>query len=542
MERILLERDSAEYQQMIKDLLSKESLLANALSMQEGEFNSKVVIHFSGLAALTLLGGNAINDRRKLQPGTMAFLELLANKGNIVGELSDDLGIKIEIRFLFAYPYSNFYHDLVQCELTRIPGISMECIMNDQIFEESFTVPKPLKEDSLKESKTFTNLKASLNRLQKYIVSDFWHPKNASRKISIKFCPINILTCYLQINDSVFSDPYLFSKKQVDDGILALDSPITYFKKPVDLNSVEFKHYCGFLSHFKYLWDHPLTLYYKDATYFNPSVENSLSSIKPPRLISYRNKALRLATLKNNKGVNHAQMDLWKQYMKQELQNHCTNFYSSKPRLGLYDVIKPIKVFIVGSWIDDNVSIYMKDVAEYLIKHFADSNNYGLSVEPIIYEVGIGENFYETLYKQLDASDYGIVIQTPDIYFKGAAYNKPNIPFEKGYLMGKVGKKTTTNGKQDEITKDGVFVFRHKAVKVESDNQHIGHVVFTEENLKSQLWKLTKWLWDITALNSEYALKILRQEKNKNTFDESRKEIAKQIKDIEDWLSNNNFN
>ena len=117
--KAFVDRNQQEYHDKLTDLLSPQSLLKTAklLDPQDADDNKiaernpaithKATIYFSGLAGLTLFG----RDERTQQQNkcAAAFHELLETS---VKTLNDN-HVAVQIKLMFAYPFSNFMYDLL---------------------------------------------------------------------------------------------------------------------------------------------------------------------------------------------------------------------------------------------------------------------------------------------------------------------------------------------------------------------------------------------------------------------------------------------
>lgn len=530
--RVYPDRTTKAYLLKVAYLLTDKSLISTAKLLEEGDrddqqllklgYLSKATIYFSGLAGLTLFGSSERFNEKEIC--AKAF-ETLLNTG--VKRLNV-AKVALQIKLLFAYPFSNFMYDMLYLEINDQHYLSAECMKGPNKYEHNFEVDSRLTIDEVtSQSPTYDHLRNTLRKLQRAIdlKEKIWNvPKTdkcagSPNNLIVKFCPINLLCCMLRINNVILSDPYIYSKKTPTENEMSLLTPITWLEIPTQSKETKkdkdnVYQFCSFLSHFKYLWEHPLTLYSTDATMYKPG-NKDLHRILKPYEISYYAKAKRILRKMADNGqaieANHAHADNWKQFMKNELLLNCSKVLANSEGLINNKKIKPLRIFIIGAWENNMPNKYMLAIEEWIDKNLSDENSYGLQLVPEILRLENGETFTPKLYKKLSSSHLGIVFQTRDIdTLNYQNFSRPNVYLEKGYLMGKL-KKTVKKATKEECER--IFVFKEKGVTMESDNAGIGYTEFVETSFKNKIHEFIFWLWNVTELNKKYALKLLENEK-----------------------------
>jgi Predicted nucleotide-binding protein containing TIR-like domain len=531
---VKIDRYDKEYQQLLSNLLSIENLIENAVELPKddkhyGKYSKKIAIKFCGLSGLSILGGTENhNGNSQRQPSVKNFLDLISNKGSIVKELNEKHSIYLDVKLLFAYPYSDFMYDLIQAEEFRHEGISIECLLEKKIYKYDFRTPNRLTYLSINKSTTVLHLINSLDKIQEAvnngqgIINHVGQPN----RVVVKFTPINILTCFLKINHHVFIDPYVYSKKNFESKILSLLSPVSYISIPEipdnynelsDTDKKIYEHYCSLVNHFRYLWYHPLTLYSSDATKYNKGQNRTLSDIRFPKSISYLAKSEHLGKLlSSNESYSKSEIDLWRQHCKNELIRYCSKFLKSRtdfqvgPEQAGKININPVRIFIVGAWKNNAPSEYMSLLEEFINSEFFRKNDKGMKLMPKVINAENGTEFRKLIFEGLNSSQLAIVVQTKDYHGTKIKFSRPNVYIEKGYLMGRLGKKNSRSTKEDD--QEPVFVFIEKGTEDGSDTNHITQTSFTTlEYFELQFFKIVKWLWEITEINSDYTLELLEK-------------------------------
>jgi Predicted nucleotide-binding protein containing TIR-like domain len=535
-----IDRFDPEYKDLLSNLLSKEQLIEKSEVIKRnepfyGQFKKRVSIKFAGLSGLSIIGGVDAYGKPKSKI-VESFLGLISNHDDILKELNEN-GVYVDIKVLYAYPYSDFMYDIIQAENTEQDGFSMACILRDKKAPIDYRIPLKLTFKDLEKSITYQNLTSSLQKIQTAVNEgrQFFNNDQSPNRLVVKLTPLNILACLLKINYNLFIDPYVYSKEVYSSSNLALISPVSQITIPGLLSPSEadklstkerriLDHYCSLISHFRYIWQHPLTMYSTDATNYDKGVNNTLSKIKEPFEISYLSKALRIEKeiLSKKRIVEKFEIDLWKQYCKNELIRYCSKYNSDQDPETISissgkKTIKPIPIFIVGSWkkIDSSefsdTSTYMNELKGFINKYFVGESCKGLKLNPIIVDAEDGEKIQDQIFQNLNLSQLGIVVQTND-YKDEKGTSRPNVYFERGYLMGRLSKRRSRLGQEKEM----VFVFKEMNAFDGSDFSHITHTPFTSvEDFKIQFFRIVKWLWNMTELNSEYALSILFEYHNR---------------------------
>ncbi|MFT3910113.1 MAG: hypothetical protein QM737_11850 [Ferruginibacter sp.] len=449
--KVYRDRFDPEYQKKLRELLDIESLKETSKMAYKCGLHSRqekrITIKFSGLSSLSLLGG-AENRFFNENETYLAFKNLILN----TDQLED---YKLDIELLFSYPFSDFNYNLILSELTRQDGDSVECLNRNNSYALNFYTPKKLTENDLQQSNLFKNLKSSLNRLQDLIIeankpkeersnenpdkkisalnsrksrhkiieankskeepgkenSDEKIPAFNSRKsrhkIVVKFSVLNIMTCFLKINNQIFIDPYTYSKDDSHSKILNLSSPLTHIvlesidewkklpkenppnNKVIDSNALYLykahkNHFLSLIGHFRYLWHHPLSIIAHDATWVTRSVPETLGEFKLPMEVSFKGKASLIRDFLKNKDKltsSNSEIDLWSQYLKNEFLRHSSKFIAhdfKEVDLISRKQIKLLKIpiFIVGAWKKSDLNNYMKLVKDFFINPYKYSTQF----------------------------------------------------------------------------------------------------------------------------------------------------------------------
>lgn len=425
-------------------------------------------IELCGIAATTLFDKGGDYNKSNI-PVAKQFYYVLDNLKKL-----NDLGIKLQLRLLFLYPYS-------ESSITRVHAeISEErSTISNPSFSRGFNYASDINPSVFSDSTISKNQTHSLRVLQSYLKEFGLLDKNNINEISIRFALYGLNTCCLFINEVLFFDSYTLAKKDIADNDLVSISPLTMIDK---MNSQKDREiFMAYEDHFRYLWHLDSTLYYEDATKFDIKKYTGLSSVKMPKEINYQHKAKAIS-----------EYPIYSKFSPDEKQNLMNDwkfkmeFYLRKLTINLREVPTKEKLFIACSWVigDQGQRIpnhYAEDLQRWLKADFEEKADPFMFIDYV--KSGPGDRLSEKLYHDLEAATLAIVLVTKDIESEGKSYCRPNIPHELGYLM-----------KNLEGTKR-VLIFYEDGVARISNVADTIHGSFNENNFKqSYLNEVLHWL------------------------------------------------
>ena len=419
-------------------------------------------IDFMGLSATSLLdiGCNYIPDNTI----PLQFMEVMNNVDKF-----NDKGIFLKIRFLFAYPFSTSFLSLVQAETT-----TQRSSTEEPAFLRDFRTIAEVDEDTFSSSTTTQNLKNSLEHLQQLIDSPKWFNQTANT-VRIRFTPADVNVCMLLVNDSLYYDPYLYSKTNRMHKSLTLNSPVALLAREKDDETIQY-----FEDHFRYIWDLDTTLVCDDATFYIPGTPNTLKKLRKPDQVTYEKKADRIKKQRFEQShVERTDDEIrgW-EFKVHHLLKHYTSTTKPVPSIET--------VFIACSWHEgkdgrSSPNEYARTLAEWLDYDFGRKlpNPYLLTQ---ILVAPAGGSLTNEIYPHLRDATMGIVILTSDIKSdKGQHYSKPNIYHELGFLMC-------------QIESSRLLVLKEDGAHVPTNISDVVHVDFAAEKLALSYREIIGWV------------------------------------------------
>ncbi len=443
--------------------LQKTSFPIKPARERDGKvYNRCCRIDFMGLSATSLLdiGCNYIPDNSI----PIQFKEVIEN----VGGLNKD-GIFLKVRFLFNYPFSIPLLSLIQAEMT-----TQRSSTETPAFLRDFRTIAEVDSDTFSSSTTIQNLKNSLEYLQQLMDAPNWANQTANT-IRIRFTTIDVNFCLLTINNSLYYDPYLYSKTNRMSKKLSLNSPIVNLTIEKDEDS--FKH---FEDHFRYIWDLDTTLVCDDATFYKANVPNTLRRLKQPNQVSYDMKAERIKKQRmEQSSIQSTEEEIrnWKFRVRYLLRQYASN---TKP------VPQVESVFIACSWKEGKDGVYSpneyaKSLSEWLDNDFGARQPNPYLVTQII-QAPPGGSLTNEIYPHLRDATMGIVILTADIKAEnGHHYTKPNVYHELGFLMS-------------QVETNRILILKEDGAHVPSNISDIVHVDFSPQKLALCYRDIADWV------------------------------------------------
>ena len=281
------DRFDPHYLSILKGHLSIEHLKETALN-EEKEINGItykkcISIEFAGLAATTLFysnpeSPNITKENLDLRKEIREIFRNIFTAVN-VNELNK-LGFYLRAKFCFSYLYSDFPICLMKAELPEVWEFQANKPVEE--FYINFPVTRgEFKRAIIKNSQTHSlEMIAGILAANKELIFLGEKEKHVNT-IQVRFSSIPSPVCVLIINDTAFCDPYLYSMQGIDRQ-LEFTYPVVILEKKGKETS---KGFDSIKRHMNYLWRHDLTLFCKDATFFEPDKISELDKIRTPEMI-----------------------------------------------------------------------------------------------------------------------------------------------------------------------------------------------------------------------------------------------------------------
>lgn len=401
---------------LLKESLDLDNLIANKIPIHDptSKYESIIRIDFSGIAGTTLLINRNNNKIRK--EINNLFVKLFENLSYL-----EQKKIRIKTRFLFSYLYSDFAFALIEAEKTPYRATKSNkttLTKNPRLFS--------LSREDFFGSSIFQDQKLALSKLQN-IYNENCRPYGSKDILNIRFSCLPLNFCYLTINKNSFIDSYTYAKESSDHG-LSYDSPVVMVSQGKNDDS-----FSTLEDHFRYIWLHPTTLFFEDATNANfletpiDLLEN-LFSFKDPTEITFEKKAQKYISNMQNE-LAEEELNRWK-FKVERIFSTMTRKIEESP--------EQESIFMGFSFANGLVKI--KSISEFIQEDFPDSINVNI-VD--LWGKGKGSLFQE-ITKNLDSATLGLILFTKDIEEINEKtihyYSRPNLYFEYGYLLKQVEK------------------------------------------------------------------------------------------------------
>lgn len=411
--KYFLNRQDPSYIEHLIEALDTASLIKSAVNATtpKNGLNRCIHIDFCGISGSTLL------IEKKSALVVPAFEQIFNNI-----ETLNKNGVYLKVRFIFPYLYSDFSFSLIAAELT--PN---RATIKDPKYIPRFNDGIQITTSEYHASSAYINQYAALCHIESLINKNSLKDRDNVNSLQVRFATIPLNLCTLIINEECFSDPYLYSRKSRDITGLANKYPILHLEKGRN----EFEFNCV-VDDFRYLWNHPQTLYYNDVIDYG---QDGRPKIKEPEKIEFTNKSNRIEDLeKMSGGTLTAKEDIikFKSLLEQNLRRYTRSFYKEKTQ---------DSIFIACSWEHDEITNrnepnkHAKSLQKQLLSDF------GNIIKPIVVITELGADVFETIESELENSTLGIIIITKDIESNNKFYTKPNVYYEFGFLRNLLKSK-----------------------------------------------------------------------------------------------------
>ncbi len=464
--KVFLDRNCEEFHSFITEKMSVKSLLETAIEIKEPEavngitYTKCIRIDIMGMCASLYFD----RSHEVTQFDLYSTLETLIQQS----EMLNKKGIFIKIRVLLLYPFCISALTRMNAEIS-----SNRSSITEPAYTRSFSILDEFTE------RTFWG--ASFNITQQTVISqiqelrelisktDSW--KNSKNQFTVQYTPTHININYIQINNLVFVEPYVYAKNQRFNRRCSVATPITIIDDESKRKVFE--------DNFRYLWLNDVTIEEDDAM----EVVNGKLQILPPQSIKYTHKSKSIkktltatSTERSENNINRLERR-WVSYVTHQLKNRfCdVNLFQNTPD----------NIFITCSWItDENDVSAPHEVAIEIQRVFSKC----IKKDTRILEAVTGDSLTRQLYDSLNAAESAIILLTKDIKVKrNIYYSRPNVYIELGYLMKHLGKKH-------------VLIIAEDGVQIPSDVQDITRLNF--KNIYKVFPKILNWLEDINVLNT----------------------------------------
>lgn len=412
----------------------------NPLDIKNG-YSRIILIELAGIAATSILEREHDN-----------FEILLQEIPNL-----RSAGIKVVIRFLFTYLYSDFCHAQIEAEQNEHRSFINKSNNNENINLYLLT------QDAFTHSFTYTYQREALKTIQELYNTHCASHFEFNEVFDIRFSCLPLNFCILNINNAIFFDSYSYAKEK-HRGPMSHEMPLVFLRPSTSAQSI-----AVIKNHFWYIWHHSTTLLCADATECQCIAKTNkidqLSKIKTPNEITYSHKKQRVKNkaLKNKIKISDEVLNSWQFRVKTAFKN-MTRVIPYLP--------KTETIFIGFSFRKFNE---INQIRLYLEKDF--KNNLQINVVDLSIANG---SLYDTLIEQLKGSTMGLFFLARDIKQETIGttgsekyHARPNIYFELGYMLCHLERYESPSLKR-------MRVFMEEKVEVPSDIQDIFRELLTQ--------------------------------------------------------------
>lgn len=464
-------RNDIEYYQHLIAAFDTDRLMKTAYKIEKEDKIQKVIrIDFCGSAASSILQGSIYDaEQNKLYNAVQKLFKDIKS-------LKND-GYALRIRFLFVYPYSDF--SFAQIEAEKSP---YRTTIKEKRADDTALNLFSLTAQDFMGSVHYIKQKKSLHEIER-LYNKFCINDASIDLLNVKFTCFPINMRLISVNNEYFIEPYLYAKQNRFAEQL-IKAPILKIGSKATTNIEELE------DHFRYLWTHPTTLVYEDATNYtfdsNGYLEG-LTDIKEPQEISFDNKANKFKSIYASK-VDENKIDKWK-FRVEGMFRDMTRIVESSP--------ESETVFIAFSFANG------KRMADILKQFLLEDFSSGTLRVNVVDLNSAKKTLHVELIQKMDEATMAVILFTKDILEKDDAnhYSRPNIYFEYGYLLSHIKK---FGNPIERIT-----LFSEKGLSAATDFQDVGRFEYSKNEILNYLVLVERILNVNKTLTLETAKKVL---------------------------------
>lgn len=432
---IFSSRFSDEYRQdLLKrfDAIREEAVDAPSGPVtNSGRYTRRIEIIYVGVSASILL--DIDGDYQTENAIAKRFKKLVED----VRSLNEE-GFYLHVKILLAYPFSEFARQLM------IAGGRRRVTLQDMDRETQSLTFEELAEFAPDYERNPTEFRYYQQRSIRVLDALYVDKLMLPNSFDVRFTPLPLNYSGLFINKAAYYDLYCYAKMSREDAKLASRLPILKVVDQGDaipVNRVDDDNFKCLLNDFDYLWTHPTTMFYKDATI----IKRGERIVRKPADVQHRSKLEYMRerhALKKNASTR-ANADelygLWEFAVEQLINQSTTE---------VRELLAKETIFIACSWRTagdphGQPNPYALELQEFISTAFRTANQ-GNALEIILVNVDQGARLSSDIFRNLNTCSHGIVILSKDIREQHADgkmsyYPRPNISHEMGYLGHRLG-------------------------------------------------------------------------------------------------------
>jgi hypothetical protein len=383
-------------------------------------YSKKATIFYSGVSASLLLDFDG--DYQLDGKVAANFKDLLENINSL-----NKKGVFLEIKFLFAYQYSDFAFQLMTAGQSEGIWTSNE----KGEYAPNFSYLEMLDYGQLGGSKFVANQRRALRNLQRFYFNKLPDPN----RLEIRLTPIPLNLSGLIINESCYYDVYSYAKKSSESSRLASELPLIKLNKQTEKD--EFK--C-LADNFNYLWNHQTVLFIEDVAEYTDGNGYSFINIKTPEKIQFKKKLewlKELYTEKNKKSPTSEEVRKWHLNLEEVIIRSTRVIKHKEPHEA---------IFIACSWdksnnVDYRANTHASELKKLITDAFRDDKG-NATIKINLVAGDAGGQLYDRIYSYMDSSSHAIILFTNDNISDGKKnFSRPNVSHELGYMTHKLNAR-----------------------------------------------------------------------------------------------------
>ncbi len=436
--KVYIDRNCDDFKNYITSKMTIESLIESAVPIKVPEVVNGIT--YNKCIRIDLMGMcSSLFFDKTHEITTFDLYDQLVKLIESFNEINSK-GIFIKIRVLLLYPFCISALTRMYAEISR-----NRASISEPSYPRDFSILEDLSEIDFWSSSfnvTQRSVLLQIKELQSLINDlDIWN--NSKNSFTIRYTPTHININYIQLNNTVFVEPYVYAKESRHRNRCSIATPITIIENDSKCKLFE--------DNFRYLWQNDVTIVEEDAI----EIKNGRPYILPPQNIRYQYKSrnIRKELSESNKQKKETDIDKLEQKWLSYVKHHLVYRFCDK---SLFQKI-PENIFITCSWITDNGMSSPHPIAEEIKKFFFEC----IGKDAQILKASTENTINEQVYGSLNESEIAVVLLTKDICDKnGHNYSKPNVYIELGYLL-------------KHVKRENLFIIAESGVNIPSDIQDI---------------------------------------------------------------------
>lgn len=494
MMRVFVDRNSEDFRNFISSMMEVESLKQTAVTIKEPEKVNGIT--YTKCIRIDLMGMcSSLFFDRSHEITQFDLYDALVNLIRSSDQLSKE-GIFIKIRVLLLYPFCISALTRMYAEFS-----TNRASISEPAYPRDFTVLDDLSERDFWGSSfnvTQQTVLSQINELRS-LISNVENWSKSNNQFLVQYTPTHININYIQLNNTVFVEPYVYAKENRHSRRCSIATPVTVIDDESKCRLFE--------DNFRYLWQNDVTIVEDDAI----EIKNGRPHILPPQSIKYQNKSsnIKKRLIDSKQPDKDADINKLERNWVNYVTHHLMYRFCDK---SLFQII-PENIFITCSWKTVDGTSSPHPIAQEIKSFFSKC----IRKDAHILEATTRHTLSKQVYDSLDASEAAIVLLTKDACIEDTSFSRPNIYIELGYLLKQVGR-------------ENVLIIAENGVYIPTDIQDIPRFEYTDQ-LYLILPKIIKCLLGMNIIHS-------------NNLQEVKTRLQNYLQDklVSGYIAQNDFN